>query len=171
MALIQWEIWASFAATRCPDLYGYTVDNGTRNVFLMSVVPVTFGPLGLRSARSGNNFFTDRRRAAVRCLPTPALGHWHLQSRQRNASDIIWKVQTCFTEWLPRRHRLLFVNVCQLRLSRFLLSRLWLMLGLGGFRCVYQEKSFHCRLCEKINTMGLNRVDARASFKIYTVNQ
>jgi len=48
--------------------------NGTRIVFLMSVVAVIFGTIW-PSARPGNNFFTDRQRVAARCLPTPAVIH------------------------------------------------------------------------------------------------
>jgi len=52
---------------------GIMVVNGTRSVFLMSVVPVTLEQLGFCAARPGNNFSTDRHRAAARCLPTPGV--------------------------------------------------------------------------------------------------
>jgi len=44
------------------------VVSGTRSVFLMSAISFTFGQFRLDSARPGNNFFTDRHRAAVPVL-------------------------------------------------------------------------------------------------------
>ena len=49
---------------------GIMVVIGTGNVFLMSVVPVTFGPIWSWFCPARNDFSMDWHRAAVRCLPT-----------------------------------------------------------------------------------------------------
>jgi len=49
------------------------VVNGTRSVFLMPVVPDTFGPIWPWFRTAGNNLFTDRHRAVARSLPTSSL--------------------------------------------------------------------------------------------------
>jgi len=46
--------------------------NGTRSVFLMSVVPDTFGPIWTCFLTAGK-FFTEGHRATARCLPIPGL--------------------------------------------------------------------------------------------------
>jgi len=63
------------------------VINGTRSVFLMSVLPVTFGPIW-------HWFLTARQQilhglAPARCLPTPAL-------KQRNISQYYFSLTLRF---------------------------------------------------------------------------
>jgi len=49
---------------------GIIVVNGTRNVFMCQFFQSLLDQFGLGFARPGNNFFTDRHRAAAWCLPT-----------------------------------------------------------------------------------------------------
>jgi len=63
-SVTQWEIWACFVAIRYFQPVEVMVVNGTRSVFLTSVVPVTFEPIW---PRPGNNVFTDRHQAAAWC--------------------------------------------------------------------------------------------------------
>jgi len=54
-------------------LVGMMVVNGTRTLFLRQSFQLLLNQFGLGSVRPGNNFYTDRPRAAARCLPTSVL--------------------------------------------------------------------------------------------------
>jgi len=73
MAMIQWEVWACFAAIRCSDLQGLWQSMTPAECFWCQWFQLILDQFGFGSTRPGNNFFTDHHRATARCLPTPGL--------------------------------------------------------------------------------------------------